>query len=254
MNIAIITGASAGMGRHFALQFDGRADIDEIWLVARRKERLEALAGELKQTRGRVFAVDLCDEDALNAFFATLDEEAPSITWLINNAGFGKIGRFDQVPVSTNLQMIDLNIRALTEITQRALPFCKKGSHIVQVASSAGFLPITNFAVYAASKAFVVNFSNALSRELKPRGIGVTAVCPGPVQTEFFNVAASHGGTKAGPDGVMADPEHVVARAIKDAERHHLNSVYGLSIKAFILLTRFLPRQLAIRATERIYG
>ena len=254
MNIAIITGASAGMGRHFALQLEGRPDIDEIWLLARRKERLEELASELTQARGRVFSVDLCDPEALVAFFNTLEQERPNISWLINNAGFGKIGRFDQIPLHSNLQMIDLNIRALTEITQRALPFCSKGTRIVQVASSAGFLPITNFAVYAASKSYVVNFSNALARELKPRGITVTAVCPGPVQTEFFDVAASEGGTKSGPEGLMADPEKVVALAIKDAERARLNSAYGLSIKAFILLTRLLPRRLATWATERTYG
>ncbi|RAL23118.1 short-chain dehydrogenase [Lujinxingia litoralis] len=254
MNIAIITGASAGMGRHFALQLDARGDLDEIWLIARRKERMEELASELTHARARIFALDLCVPSSFDEVSRALEQEAPNVAWLINNAGFGKIGRFEAIPPQSNLQMLDLNIRALTDLTQRALPFCSAGSRIIQVASSAGFLPITNFSVYAASKAYVVNFSNALAREVRPRGIGVTAVCPGPVQTEFFDVAATEGGAKSGPPGVMASPEKVVARALKDAERRRLLSVYGVSIKAFTFFSRFIPRPLALWATEKIYG
>ena len=149
--------------------------------------------------------------------------------------------------------MIDLNVRVLTEITQRALPFCGRGSHIVQVGSTAGFMPLTNFAVYAASKAYVVNFSNALAQELKPRGITVTAVCPGPVETEFLEVASTNGSKMQAPDAVLAKAHKVVEKAIADSRDGKLNSIYGGSIKAFSVLSRFIPRNVALWASGKTY-
>ncbi|MFU8805841.1 MAG: SDR family NAD(P)-dependent oxidoreductase [Bradymonadaceae bacterium] len=254
MKIAIITGASAGMGWEFARQLDGTPEIDEMWLIARRRDRLQELANTLEHSRCRIFAIDLTDPEQTRALFDALEEEKPDVSWLINNAGFGKIGPFDSVDVETNLSMIDLNVRVLTEITQRALPYCGAGSRILQIASTAGFLPITNFSVYAASKAYVLSLSNALARELKPRGITVTAVCPGPVQTEFLEAASTNGSKMDAPDFVMAMADKVVRQAIADARKGRLNSVYGFSAKSLVSLTRILPRHLALWATERTYG
>lgn len=253
MKIAIITGASAGMGWEFARQLDGSKDIDAMWLVARREDKLQELATTLSHVKTRIFPVDLTDPTQTRTLFDALEAERPQISWLINNAGFGKIGAFEAMDVDTNLQMIDLNVRVLTEITQRSLPYCGQGSHIVQIASSAGFLPITNFGVYAATKAYVVNFSNALAQELRSKGIKVTAVCPGPVQTEFFDIASTHGAKMDAPEFIISAADKVVRLAISDARKGKLNSVYGFSAKSLISLTRILPRPLALWATEHTY-
>ncbi len=254
MRVAIITGASGGMGWEFARQLDGKDELDEIWLIARRREKMEELAGMLEKTPTRIFAIDLTVAKELKVLFDTLKAEKPTIVWLINNAGYGKIGAFDSVDVETNLNMIDLNIRSLTEITQRALPFCDRGSKIIQIASSAGWLPLTNFAVYGASKSYVVQFSNALARELKPRGISVTAVCPGPVETEFFDVAAGADTKMEMPGFMTAQPDKVVRLAIRDARKGSANSVYGMSIKVLGAVSGMIPLKVAAWATGKMYG
>jgi short-subunit dehydrogenase len=191
--------------------------------------------------------LDLTSAKDMESFRNTLETVKPQIRWLINNAGFGKMGLFDSVTPEKNLEMIDLNIRALTEITQRALPFMPADSQIVQVASSAGFSPITNFAVYAATKAYVVNFSQALGAELRPRGVRVTAVCPGPVDTEFFMVAAETGARKKPP--MAANPAHVVRQALRDARRGRSLSVHGFPIRFWVAISGIVPRGLVLRLT-----
>lgn len=254
MRIAIITGASGGMGWEFARQLDGKDELDEIWLVARRRENMEELAGLLEKTPARIFALDLTVASELKDLFDALDAEKPEVVWLINNAGYGKIGAFDSVDVETNLNMIDLNVRSLTEITQRVLPYCDRGSKIVQIASSAGWLPLTNFAVYGASKAYVVQFSNALARELKPRGISVTSVCPGPVSTEFFDVASGVGTKMGMPEFMNAQADKVVRLAIRDARKGHANSIYGINIKTLGIMSGMIPLKVAAWATGKMYG
>ncbi len=253
MTTAIITGASAGLGRQFALQLDADDDVDAMWLIARREGRLHELAGQL-QTPAKVLATDLTDRDDCAALYARLDEERPQVRWLINNAGFGKIGAFDAVDVETNLAMLDLNMRTLTELTQRALSHCEKGSRIVQVASLAGFMPVTNFGAYSATKAYVVNFSDALSRELAPRGISVTSVCPGPVATEFMEVASTQGSKAAPPAFVIAAADKVVAKALKDARRGRRHSIYGWLPWLLAKCSGLVPRSIHLWATEKMYG
>lgn len=251
MNIAIVTGASSGLGWEYAKQLAPRTEVDEIWLVARRKERLVELSDKLLGAEGRVFAVDLCDPEQLNEFFAKIEREKPTISWLVNCAGYGKMGRFRDIDLGAHLGMVDLNIRALTEITQRALPYCSQGSKIVQVASSAGFSPIANFAVYAASKAYVLNLSNALSAELAADGITVTAVCPGPVATEFIEIANMSELESGAPGFVLAQAPDVVRKSIADARKGRMNSVYGAAIKAWGAISGIVPRKLTSWATAR---
>ena len=253
MRIAIITGASSGLGRDFALQLAASEDLDAFWLVARRRDRLEALAPLLGRGRGRVFAVDLTDAAGRRELFDALDADKPDVRWLVNNAGFGKVGTFDEVDVDVQTEMIDLNVRALTELTQRALPYCSRGSQIVQVASTAGFAPMPGSAVYAATKAYVLSLANALAFELRPRGIHVTAVCPGPVATEFQQIALSTlGPAPSSIPAIEAGSAAVVSQALRDARRGKLMSIYGRAMKAYDVASRILPRRLVIAGTERI--
>ncbi len=253
MNVAIVTGASSGLGWEYAKQLAPRREVDEVWLIARRKERLEELSGRLVGAEGRVFAVDLTDPNQTKTIFDALERERPNVAWLVNNAGFGKIGRFEEIEVDTHLTMIDLNVRALTELTQRALPYCVRGSRIVQVASSAGFAPLGNFAVYAATKAYVVNFANALAAELASRDITVTAVCPGPVATEFSSIAHLDGKDKA-PDFIQAKAGDVVRKSIADARKGRLNSVYGATMKTWSAISGLVPRRLSAWTTSLYRG
>ncbi|MFW5966280.1 MAG: SDR family NAD(P)-dependent oxidoreductase [Persicimonas sp.] len=252
MNVAIVTGASSGLGREYARQLAPRPEVDQVWVLARREGRLEEVCDELVGADGRVFAVDLTDDEQTASLYEALANEAPTVSWLVNNAGFGKIGPFAEGDVDDYLTMIDLNVRALTEMTHRVLPYCERGSKIVQVASSAGFGPLGNLAVYAATKAFVVNLSNALSVELKERGITVTAACPGPVDTEFQSVAYN-GRYPEPPAAAMADAADVVRKSIADARKGRLNSVYGAAMKTWSALSGLVPRRLSAWASARTY-
>jgi len=250
MKVAIVTGASSGIGREFARQIDRLGDCDEIWLVARREGRLNELAATFSKARGRVFALDLTTPGGIAPLFETLATEKGQIRWLVNNAGFGYFGAIDKTSLEDNLKMVDLNVRALTEMTQRALPFCGRGTKIVQVASTGGFFSMPYFAIYGATKAYVVSLSEALHAELGDRGITVTAVCPGPVATEFFDVAASQMQQAAAPGFFMATPEAVARKAIADARAGNMHSIYNVLIWAGVGVGSRLPRWLTIGAMK----
>lgn len=193
MMIAVVTGATSGMGRECAIQlWEQFKGLDEIWAIGRRKERLE----QLKDFIGipvRTFDLDLTEEKDLERLKAALTQAGPQVKFLVNAAGFGKIGGVRELSVSDQTGMAELNCTALTAVTSMVLPFMPNNSRILQFASSAAFLPQPGFAVYAATKAYVLSYSRALNRELKDRGISVTAICPGPVKTEFFDIAQTTG-------------------------------------------------------------
>ena len=231
MKIAVVTGASSGLGREFAKQIAARySRFDEIWLVARRTERLEEVAAEIKLT-SRVISLDLSSIDELSQFKGLLEENAPDIKLLVNCAGYGRSGSFEELDCDEQLGMVDVNCRALTAVTK--------------LASAAGFMPQPDFAVYAATKAYVLSFSKALNKELKSRKITVTAVCPGPVDTEFFDIAGKD--VKFLKRMVMAKPEKVVEQAIKDAALGNELSIYGRSMKLAYVAGRFLPHRLLMK-------
>lgn len=245
MKIALVTGASSGMGREFAKQISARySKFDEIWLIARRNERLEETAAEIKLT-SRVISLDLTNQDELKAFKELLETQQPDIKLLVNCAGYGATGACDEIDCDTQLGMIDLNCRALTAVTTLCLPYISSNSRIIQVASAAAFIPQPDFAVYAATKSYVLSYSRALRTELKPRKISVTCVCPGPVNTEFFDIAGTK--IKFFKKMVMAEPEDVVEQAIKDAALGNALSIYGKSMKLAYIAGRFLPHKLLMK-------
>ena len=246
MSIAIVTGASSGLGAHFARQLAPRPDVDEVWLIARRRDRLEEVAASLDGARARVIVADLASRDGLATVVDALEHAHSSVSWLVNNAGFGHVGSFADMPVDRASTMIDVNVTALTELTHAAIGRLERGGRIVQVASSAGFGPVPTFAVYAATKAYVLHLSEALSSELASRGITCTAVCPGPVNTEFSAVAADRPVDAAASRSYAADPADVVRLAIRDAERGRMRSVYGVPVRAWGLISGLVPRRLML--------
>ena len=271
--IQIVTGASSGLGAEYARQLAETRPVDEIWLFARRKDLLEKLAAEIQATaessgtpappKVRIFPADLAGSTGVSIVTNALrdaekDQRATSgqsdahnesgiiIDTLINNAGFGTYGTFEETPAERELDMIDLNVHALTGITHAALPYLQKGSRIINVASLAAFIPLGNFAVYAATKAYVLSFSCGIGAELADRGITVTAVCPGPVSTEFAQVA-SNGARKNVVGG--KDPGKVVAHSLRCADRKRPMAIYAVKWKLKAFLSRFVGRAFFARHT-----
>ena len=239
MNIAVITGASSGIGREFAVQLDRcLGKTDEIWLLARRKEPLEKLADSMR-IKTRVIVIDLADETALKQFEEVLAIQNPKITVLVNCAGTGSHKLFARQNKEEIDAMIQLNIMALTRMTMFCLPYMKSGSKLIQVSSGAAFVPQSAFAVYAASKAYVYSLSRALERELRGRGITVTAVCPGPVNTPFLTHAyGSHQKLLGLKRLTMMETGCVVQKAILDCRQGKTVSVCGLPMKILYLTTQ----------------
>ena len=242
MKIAVVTGASSGIGREFALQISRKyGKLDEIWLIARRKDLMEELEKHLR-IPVRIFAMDLSDNQDLNQFREYLSELRPDIKLLVNSAGMGKIGRVDNQEVGIQGDMIDINCRALTVFTGLCLPYISTHSRIINMASAAAFSPQPNFAVYAATKAYVLSYSRALNVELKDRKITVTSVCPGPVDTEFFTIAGDAEG-KTFKKSFWVPADKVVTQAIKDAALGNELSIYGTAMKLAKGAAKVLPHK-----------
>ena len=246
MNIVIITGASSGMGLEFALQLDNMFEnVDEIWLIARRKQAMLEIAQHMEHTT-RVLDMDVTNPLHIGRLKQLLADIKPTVRMLVNCAGYGVMGKFSKLNEEEELGMIDVNCKALTQITYMCIPYMKKNSRIIQLASSAAFMPQPGFAVYAASKAYVCSFSRALNQELNSKKIYVTAVCPGPVDTPFFDIAEKDGKTLAIKKLAMANAEQVVAKAIKDSYYKRELSVYGPFIKAFRVFAKLVPHKLIL--------
>ena len=243
---ALITGASAGIGREFARQLANRAR--SLVLIARREQTLNELRDELSQQYPRtaisVRKTDLADLAQLNELTAWLDHERIDVDLLINNAGLGDSGDFATSNLIRNQQMTLVNIVALTTITRRLLPqmIAKRRGGILNVSSSAGFLPIPHFAVYAATKAYVTSFSEALRAELRGTGVSVCTLCPGPVHTEFQEVAKRPDAQPdTGPEFVFVPAEQVVRDALAALEADRPLVIPGFPMKLGMFLVRITP-------------
>jgi uncharacterized protein len=236
--IAIITGASSGFGRLFALELEKNIDLEEIWLVARRAEKLEETAKMLDRVKGIIIPADLSTPEGCSIITDRVASEKPVVKILVNNAGFGRSEEFAKGDESYYNQMIDVNVKAPVMLTKRLLPFMEEGSRILNIASSAAFAPLPYFAVYASTKAFMLNFSYALDEELRSRDISVTCVCPGPASTEFFKTKAKKiNGLK------IQDPVMIVRKAVKDMKEKKKISVYGLDMNFLRFISKFIPRK-----------
>jgi short-subunit dehydrogenase len=244
----LITGASAGLGALFARECAARGDT--LILAARRRGRLEALAAELG---GEIHAVetDLAVPGAAAALFAEAERLGLTIETLINNAGFGLAGPFAALPAERQAEMIDLNVRALTELCRLALPpmLERRRGFILNVASTAAFQAGPNMAVYYATKAFVLSLTEALHQEAKGTGVHVTALCPGPTATEFFDVAGVGDGRLA---RMATEPGAVVRAGLAGLARNRAIVVPGAANKIGAQASRFLPRAAMRRIIARI--
>jgi short-subunit dehydrogenase len=243
---ALITGASAGIGREFARKLAGRAR--SLVLVARREQKLGELRDELSQQDPnltvRIRNSDLADLVQLKELMGWIDSEKIDVDLLINNAGLGDVGPFATSDPMRNEQMMRVNMMALTSLTRHFLPqmIARKHGGILNVSSSAGFLPIPTFAIYAATKAYVTSFSEALRVELHGTGVSVCALCPGPVHTEFQEVAKRPGGQREeGPELVHVSVGQVVRDALSGLEADRPLVIPGLPMKLVMFLMRITP-------------
>lgn len=221
MGVAIVTGASSGMGREFVRALAVKGDVDEIWVVARRIERLEALATEVSVPT-RVIVADLSCGEGLTAVRTVLDGSNPQVTYLVNAAGLGKVGSYATVSATDVASMVDVNCSAAVLLTQMVIPYMARGSHILEVVSCASFLPLPHLNVYAASKAFMQSYTRGLRWELHGTGICATAICPFWVRTEFMEVAQRTEGAKDVRHFPFAQHPRTVVRRALLANRLHL--------------------------------
>jgi uncharacterized protein len=236
--VALVTGASAGLGAEFARQLSKRGH--RLVLAARRKDRLEVLAKELGDARA--VTIDLSKADAAAKLMADLEAHGETVDLLVNNAGFGLIGRFAELDARRERQMIDLNIGTLADLCRAVAPGMieQKSGGIINVASTAAFQPGPKMAVYFATKAFVLSLTEALHEELKPHGINVTCLCPGPTRTEFGDIAG-FGGNGLFDRVAMESPE-VVKASLRGLDRNKAVVVPGLVNKLSANSGRFAPR------------
>lgn len=247
MSVAVITGASSGMGREFALQFaQQKKQISTYILVARRKKRLEALQKILEADNKQVILIneDITGDTGIEMLNKQLSEISQKVEVLVNAAGFGMMGQFQNISMHDQSDMILLNCVALTKVIHTVLPYMAKNAKIINIASSAAFLPQKEFAVYAASKSYVLSLSKALHLELKREAITVTAVCPGPVDTEFFDRAEKYQKMKPYKRHFLAPCRKVVQQAIRDSYKGKTMSVYGFSMRCLYLAAKILPERI----------
>jgi short-subunit dehydrogenase len=237
----VVTGASSGIGAAFARALCARGE--RVVLAARREQRLRQLQAELGgEGVAAVIALDLATPEGPAALEAELVRRGLAVDGLVNNAGFGDTGRFEREPPERLLEMVDLNVRAVVDLTRRFLPgmLGRGRGRIVNVASTAGFQPIPFLACYAASKAFVLSFTEALADEVRGRGVRVQALCPGPTETEFFDAAGGHQGL-----AIMKlprlKPQEVVALSLDGLERGRVRVVTGLANRLVATAQRFAP-------------
>ena len=243
MNIAVVTGASSGMGREFVLQLSQYVKVDEIWVIARRKDALEQLKSAV-DVPVRPVVLDLCKEESFSAYAALLEQEQPNIKLLVNAAGFGKFGSFENISLVDECRMVDLNAKALLAMTRLSLTYMQPGSHILQLDSLSAFQPVPYITTYGATKAFVLSYSRAMNRELKKRGIRMMTMNPGWVKTEFFSHAFQSNHSEVQYFDRLYEAKDVVATGLKDLYKSKKDmSIHGFPVKFQVFLVKLVPHR-----------
>ena len=253
MSIAIITGASSGIGSEFARQLKRMAGIEEFWFIARRADRMEALRDELG-VKAKIITADLSVPEGIEAVRSALAEEKPQVKFLVNAAGFGNFGSFEQLPENDIVKMIDLNDKALVLITHMTIPYMERGGRIIELGSGSCFTPLPNFNIYASSKIFVLHYTKALNFELKKYGIRATCFCPGWVATDFFGVAEGEG--VSGPEKKHIKPllnaKKITRGCLKAVKRGRAMYVTGWYTKMQHVLFKLVPDPILTRIWMRM--
>ena len=247
---ALVTGASYGIGEEFARQLAVAGA--NLILIARSRDRLEALAAELHQVNVTVITADLADPAAPEAIFRETESLALSVDLLVNNAGFGLVGDFALLPPRRQLEMVQVNVTALVALSHLYVQqmITRRSGAIIQVASTAAFQGVPYFAVYSATKAFVLNFSEALWGECRASNVRVLAVCPGPTATNFQAVA---GTAQRRSYEKMQSPAEVVRVSLDALADGRSHVVSGFSNRLMVGMERLVPRNLVVRAAARLF-
>ena len=244
MKIAIVTGASSGMGREFVRQLSAYVQVDEIWAIARRQDALEALKAEAP-VPVRPVVLDLLEKESFDKIRAMLEAEQPDIRLLVNAAGFGKFGAYHKTSIEEDCRMIDLNCKALLVMTRLCIPYMQPGSHILELDSLSAFQPVPYITTYGATKAFVLSYSRAMNRELKEKGIRVMAMNPGWVKTEFFRHAfQSNSDSEVQYFDRLYEAADVVKTGLHDLYRTKKDcSIHGFPVKMQVFLVKLVPHR-----------
>ena len=243
MKIAIVTGASSGMGREFVLQLKNFVQVDEIWAIARRRDALEALE-EAAGVKVRPISLDLCEAESFRKVEELLEAEKPEVKLLVNAAGFGKFGAYHKVSLTDESRMIDLNCKALLLMTRIVIPYMAPGTHILQLDSLSAFQPVPYITTYGATKAFVLSYSRSMNRELKSKGIRVMTMNPGWVKTEFFSHAFQTNEGEVQYFDRLYEAKDVVATGLKDLYKTKKDySIHGFPVKFQVFLVKLVPHR-----------
>lgn len=250
MSMAIITGASSGLGREYALAVcASHPEIDEFVLIARRRDRMEALAGELTGKKVHILPLDLTLQESRAQIAAYLQERKPDVRLLINNSGYGWMGNVSGGDPEKQAGMVSLNCGALTALCAMALPYMKKGSVILNVCSIAAFVPTPRMTVYCSTKAYVFSFSKSLREETKSAGINVLAACPGPMDTEFLGVAGITGKSKLFASLPRVSPERMARMSLKKAFAGRAVYTDTILYKLYRVLGKLIPHNWLMKTT-----
>ncbi len=242
MKIAVISGASSGIGAEFVKELD-KMNFDELWLIAKNDGLLDKIA-QILNTKARLIPVDLSNESAFDEIKALYEKEQPQIEYLVCSAGVGFNGAFENITQKQIDLTVSINCNALTLMNSISLPYLSMGAKIINIASGSGFMPQPYFAVYAASKAYVISLSRALAYELKKNKISVTAVCPGPVSTSFFSSLEN---VKEYKKKFLITPQKVAKGSLKAAKRRKKIYTPTFSMKLVHLASKLLPTSLSLK-------
>lgn len=248
MKTAIITGASSGLGREFVRQVaDVFPEVESYWLIARRADRLAELAETLPGKTVACLPLDLCDAMGFMALQEKLTAEQPEVVLLVNNAGCGYLGRIGEMDTASQTRMVDLNVRALTAVTNMTVPYMASGGCILNVSSIASFCPNPRMTVYSSTKAYVSSFTVGMAEELRSKGITATAVCPGPMKTEFLDIGGITGNSRMFAALPYCDQVRVAGGALRAARAGRTIYTPKLFYKFYRALAKVTPVKLMVK-------